>query len=87
MVRIYKVLEVIWLHNNDFQQEYCGTFDTLPKAQEYVQGNVQEWEKDLEEYAEVGIGIEIETWEKESEELDDSYAELVDTYTEWCKDK
>lgn len=87
MFRKYKVLEVIWLYNNNFQQEYCGTFKTLEEAQKYVQDNVETWENDLQEVAEVGVGVEIETWEKDNEEQDDSFEELVDTYTEWCKDK
>ena len=87
MVRNYKVLEVIWFYNNNFTQEYCGTFNTLKEAKNFVQGNIEEWEKDLNEYAETGIGIEIEVWEKDNEEQDDSFEELVDTYTEWCKDK
>ena len=87
MYRTYKVLEVIWFYNNDFQQEYCGTFKTLEEAQKFVHDHEEEWENDLQEYAETGIGIEIETWEKDSEELDDSFENCVDTYTEWCKNK
>lgn len=87
MFRSYKVVEVIWFYNTACEQEYCGTFKTLEEAQKFVQDNVNEWKKDLKEYAEVGIGIEIETWEKENEEQDDSFEELVDTYTEWCEDK
>lgn len=78
MKREYKVLEIIWFYNLNFEQEYCGTFNTLEAAQKYVQENTKEWEKDLDEYAEIGIGIEIETWEDD---------DMVDTYTEWCKDK
>lgn len=87
MFRSYKVLEVIWLYNNNFEQEYCGTFKTLKKAKNYVRNHIKEWENDLQKYAETGIGIEIETWEKDSKEQDDSFEELVDTYTEWCKNK
>lgn len=87
MFTTYKVLEVIWFYNNNFQQEYCGTFKTLEEAKKYVHDNEQEWESDLKEVAETGIGIEIETWERDSEEQDDSFDELIDTYTEWCKDK
>ena len=86
MYRFYKVLEVMWFYNNNFEQEYCGTFKTLEEAQQYVQENTEEWESDLE-VAETGIGIEIETWERDSEEQDDSFDELIDTYTEWCRDK
>lgn len=86
-MKTYKVLEVIWFYNNSFDQEYCGTFKTLEEAKDYVQNHAKEWENDLEEYAETGVGIEIETWEKDFEEQDDSFEELVDTYTEWCMDK
>lgn len=87
MVRTYKVLEVIWFYNNSFDQEYCGTFNSLKEAQAFVKNNEKEWEQDLREYAETGVGVEIETWEKDSSEQDDSFEELVDSYTEWCRDK
>lgn len=87
MYRTYKVLEIIWFYNNQFTQEYCGTFETLEEAKKYVHDHEEEWEKDLEEYAETGIGIEIETWEREDKDQDDSFEDCIDTYTEWCKDK
>ena len=87
MYKHYKVLEVIWYYNNSFSQDYLGDFETLEQAQQFVHENEEQWEQDLNEYAEKGIGIEIETWIRDSKEQDSSFDDLIDTYTEWCKDK
>lgn len=86
MYRTYKVCEVLWNLNGDFQTEYCATFTSLKKAQKYVKDHEKDWENDLDD-VEVGIGVEIETWEREKKSQDNSFDDLVDSYTAWCKDK
>lgn len=74
----YKVLERIWFYNNDYNEEYCETFNTLKRAQKYVDDHADEWEADLREYAETAIDVVIETWNGD---------ELLDSTTSWCMDK